>query len=259
MHELLKRRRTLRTGTAEKTEISKQIQKHVRRMRREKQHEKISGMLSEFRDLKYIPRIKTVQKKKLIVQMKDNNGELQTDRKAIADIFADFYEELYASREQAEALEVPQMTPVPPFTMRELIEGLKTLKSKKCADTAGVRAEMLKKGGEHLSEKLLELYNVILSGTMQPPTSWRHSVISVIYKSGNAKEPQNYRPICIIPVLYKLFSKLMYKRLYPILDQAQCKDQAGFRNKFSTIDHMFVFTMLHESRRSSTLTHEWQR
>ena len=105
---------------------------------------------------------------------------------------------------------------------------------------------MLKKGGEHLLEKLLELYSVILSGTMQPPTSWRHSVISVIYKSGNAKEPQNYRPICIIPVLYKLFSKLMNKRLYLILDQAQCKDQAGFRNKFSTIDHMFVFTMLHE-------------
>ena len=133
-----------------------------------------------------------------------------------------------------------------PILQPDIAQGLKTLKSKKCADTAGIRAEMLKTGGEHLLEKLLELYNVILSGSMQPPASWRHSVISVIYKSGNATEPQNYRPICIIPVLYKLFSKLMYKRLYPILDQAQCKDQAGFRHKFNTVDHMFVFTMLHE-------------
>ena len=46
--------------------------------------------------------------------------------------------------------------------------------------------------------------------------------------------------------LVQLFSKLMYKRLYPILDKAQCKDQAGFRNKYSTVDHMFVFTMLQE-------------
>jgi hypothetical protein len=58
--------------------------------------------------------------------------------------------------------------------------------------------------------------------------------------------PQNYRPICIIPLLYKLFSKLLYKRLYPILDKAQCADQAGFRNKFSTVDHMFVCTMVYE-------------
>ena len=207
---------------------------------------KISETLAEFRDLKHIPRIKTVQRKKLIVQMRDKSGEIQTDRKAIADIFAVFYEELYASREQAGALEVSQTTPVPPFTLQELTGALKTLKSKKCADTAGIRAEMLMKGGGHLLAKLLELYNAILCGTMQPPASWRHSVISVIYKSGNSTEPGNYRPICIIPVLYKLFSKLMYKRLYPILDQAQCKDQAGFRNKFGTVDHMFVFTMLHE-------------
>ena len=253
LRELLKQRRAQKTGTVEKTEISKQIQKHVRRIRREKQHEKISETLAEFRDLKHIPRVKTMQRKKLIVQMRDDNGELQTDRKAIADIFADFYEQLYASREHIEGLEVTQTSPVPPFTLRELTECLKTLKSRKCADTAGIRAEMLKKGGEHLLKKLLEVYNVILHGNTQPPSSWRQSVISVIYKSGNAAEPQNYRPICIIPVLYKLFSKLMYKRLYPILDRAQCKDQAGFRNKFGTVDHMFVLTMLHEKSQEFNL------
>ena len=71
-------------------------------------------------------------------------------------------------------------------------------------------------------------------------------MINVLYKSGDPTLPQNYRPICIIPLLYKLFSKLLYSRLYPILDAAQCPDQAGFRNKYSTVDHMFVFGMLHE-------------
>ena len=47
-------------------------------------------------------------------------------------------------------------------------------------------------------------------------------------------------------MLYKLFSKLLYRRLYPILDAAQSRDQAGFRSNYSTIDHMFVFTMLQE-------------
>jgi len=246
LQALLERRRTLGIGTPEKTEISKQIQKIVRKIRRDKQHEKISETLAQFKDLKRIPTIKTVQKKKLIVQMRDKNGQLQTDRKTIADIFADFYEELYALQDRTETAEPVQGAQVPPFTLRELTEAVKTLKTKKCADTAGIRAEMLKKGGEHLLGKLLELYNVILSGNMQPPVSWKHSVISVIHKSGDVAQPQNYRPICIIPVLYKLFSKLMYKRLYPILDKAQCKDQAGFRNKYSTVDHMFVFAMLQE-------------
>ena len=246
LRELLERRRTLGIGTSEKAETSKQIQKIVRKTRREKQHGKISEILAQFRDLKRIPRIKTVQKRKLIVQMTDKNGRLQTDRKTIADIFADFYEELYTSHDQAKTADPVQIAQVPPFTLRELIEAVKTLKTKKCADTAGIRAEMLKKGGEHLLTRLLELYNVILSGSMQPPVSWKHSVISVIHKSGDATQPQNYRPICIIPVLYKLFSKLMYRRLYPILDKAQCKDQAGFRNAYSTADHMFVFAMLQE-------------
>ena len=243
---LLERRRTLGTGTAEKTEISKQIQRHLRKSRRKKQHEKISETLREFRDIRRILNIKTVQKKKLIVQMADSAGSLRTDRKAIADIFADFYEVLYSSHHEAETIGIMHTDPVPPFTMAELTDALKRLKNRKCADTAGIRAEMLKMGGEYLLTKLLELYNMILTGNMQPPSSWKHSVISVIYKSGDATQPQNYRPICIIPVLYKVFAKLMYKRLYPILDKAQCRDQAGFRNKYSTVDHLFVFTMLQE-------------
>ena len=172
-----------------------------------------------------------MRKKKLIVQMIDKNGQLQTDRKNIADIFAEFYEDLYASREESETLDPILVSQVPPFTLKELTDAVKSLRSKKCADTAGIRAEMLKVGGEHLLSKLLELYNMILSGSTQPPVSWKHSVISIIHKSGDVMQPQNYRPICIIPVLYKLFSKLMYKTLYPIVDKAQCRDQAGFRNK----------------------------
>ena len=80
----------------------------------------------------------------------------------------------------------------------------------------------------------------------KPFNSNRRKLLRNPAKSGDSMLPQNYRPICIIPLLYKLFSKLLYKRLYPILDKAQCADQAGFRNKFSTIDHMFVCTMVFE-------------
>ena len=244
--QLIERRRTMKTGTAEKTEISKLIQKRIRRVKREIQHEKVAQTLREFRDLKRIPRIKTVKKRNFIVQMVDRDGNHQTDRKTIADIFAQFYEELYSSAQQALATDTSERTVPTLFTLSELSQALKSLKRNRCADRNGIRAEMLKEGGKHLLEKLLELYNAILTGDMEPPASWKHSVISVIHKSGDTMQPKNYRPISIIPMLYKLFSKLMYKRLYPILDAAQCRDQAGFRNGYSTVDHMFVFSMLQQ-------------
>jgi len=168
---------------------------------------------------------------------------------SIANIFATFYEELYSKHDVEETHEDTRQVNgdrVPAFTDNELVKALKTLKNGKCKDTVGVRAEMLKNTGNNMRKVLLDLFNSILQGTLDTPKSWKRSVITVLYKSGDPTEPKNYRPICIIPLLYKLFSKLLYSRLYPILEQAQCPDQAGFRHGYSTVDHLFVFKMLQE-------------
>ena len=78
------------------------------------------------------------------------------------------------------------------------------------------------------------------------------TTISVIFKSGDSQLPSNYRPIAIIPLLYKLFARLLYNRLEPLLDNHQTPDQAGFRHDYSTDDHLFTSTILHER------SHEWQ-
>ena len=58
--------------------------------------------------------------------------------------------------------------------------------------------------------------------------------------------PENYRPICIIPILYKLFSKVVCGRIKKILFKEQSCDQAGFREGFSCDDHLFTVTLLAE-------------
>ena len=40
--------------------------------------------------------------------------------------------------------------------------------------------------------------------------------MKVIYKKGLVEEVGNYRPICILPALYKLFSTIIYNRLYSL-------------------------------------------
>ena len=245
---LMERRKALPGDSTERKELSKQIQREIRRERRAKQHQQIGETLEKFENLKSIPRIKTVKKRTLIVKMVNKDGKMESDRISIANIFADFYEQLYASRNasQANVAYDDRSETIDPFTRGELVKSIKDLNSNRCADARGVKAEMLKYGGAKLVDVMLDLFNKVLLEKDEPPAAWKHSVISVIFKSGDPTLPQNYRPICIIPLLYKLFSKLLYRRLYPILDRAQCNDQAGFRHKFSTVDHMFTFTILQE-------------
>ena len=135
--------------------------------------------------------------------------------------------------------------------MKELDHAIAALKAGRCKDGSGIVAEMIKEGGPKVREVLLDLYNEVLQKNAKPPTSWREVAIKVLYKSGDPQQPQNYRPIAIIPILYKLFSKLLYNRLEPILDVCQSEDQAGFRKKFSTDDHLMTMTLIQE------FAHEW--
>ena len=105
---------------------------------------------------------------------------------------------------------------------------------------------MIKTGGPTLQYHLLRLYNDIILPHAEPPPHWKQTTITIIHKSGDVKLPQNYRPIAIIPLLYKLFSRLLYNRLETRLDHHQCPDQAGFRHNYSTEDHLYTTTLLFE-------------
>ena len=70
--------------------------------------------------------------------------------------------------------------------------------------------------------------------------------IKVIYKKGDVEDVSNYRPICSLPAMYKLFSTILYGRLYPMLDQSQAEDQAGFRKSYQTTDHLATYRMLEQ-------------
>ena len=45
--------------------------------------------------------------------------------------------------------------------------------------------------------------------------------------NSDAKQPKNYRPIAILLILYKLFSKVLCTRMQDTLIKAQSVDQAG--------------------------------
>ncbi|KAE9412568.1 hypothetical protein Angca_009450, partial [Angiostrongylus cantonensis] len=67
---------------------------------------------------------------------------------------------------------------------------------------------------------------------------WRTSRIVIPPKKGDGKDLRNYRPICLLNVLYKPFTKIILSRMSRTLDEAQPVEQAGFRKGFCCMDHI---------------------
>eukprot|EP00973_Karenia_brevis_P077480 10764700-Karenia_brevis.AAC.1 len=74
--------------------------------------------------------------------MRDKDGAEHTSRQKIADVFADFYEELYDQGPvQYENLLGAGPAAVPPFTIEEIKAEIKEMKRGKARDRSGIAEE----------------------------------------------------------------------------------------------------------------------
>ena len=86
-----------------------------------------------------------------------------------------------------------------------------------------------------LSSPLAIIFNTsISSGTF--PDKLKTSKITPIFKAGEDKDPDNYRPISILSVFNRIFEKLMYNRLIQFIEHNKLLKNAqyGFRTGHST-------------------------
>jgi len=188
--------------------------------------------------------------------MLTSSGETVCEKNAIAEAFAAFYEDLYRSRIEEEADlndSANERNPLPPFTLEELTSALKYLKRGKARDDSGIFGEFIKDSTGILQQMVLDVFNDIILFKAPPPAAWKASRLTVIFKKGDASLPDNYRPISILPILYKLFSRMFCERLSLYLMPLQSVDQAAYRATFSTCDHLFVVTQLIEKTREFNL------
>ena len=68
------------------------------------------------------------------------------------------------------------------------------------------------------------------------PEQWKQALITPLYKSGNATDYDNYRPISVLPTLGKLLERLVHGQSTNYLKTRNllCEEQSGFREGRST-------------------------
>lgn len=254
LQELIAKRRSLDPGPGmrqRRLEVSKLIQKHIKMTLRQDKKQQIAKALDEFKGLKHLGSIRSSGRKQLLRSAFDKNGLLQHGRQEIVDVFADFYGDLYAAQKVgATAEESWRSGPcdaVPEFTMEEIRQELKQMSKNKAADSTGLVIEMLQEGSDLLMQTILDIFNQLLKPAPETPTAWKESRVIVLFKKGDPRQADNYRPITLLSIMYKLFSRMLNKRMKHVLDAAQPPDQAGFREGFGVEDHLFTMALLIEA------------
>ena len=68
------------------------------------------------------------------------------------------------------------------------------------------------------------------------PNAWKRARVSPIFKEGRRTDPNNYRPISVLPVVSKLIERVVFNQLYEYLNNNNLltESQSGFRPMFST-------------------------
>ncbi len=169
-----------------------------------------------------------------------------------ADLFAEYFKTVFRPYPSAvlrdddrEVLTTPVLpgllpTPLKNFTKKEIQATINNLRPNKSPGFDLITGTVLKQLPKAGLQAITLLFNSILH-TRHFPGQWKVSQIIPILKPGEPPEVvTSYRPISLLPVLSKLFEKLLVTRINPLLHAKQIipDHQFGFRRKHVTTEQV---------------------
>ena len=117
------------------------------------------------------------------------------------------------------------------------------LSKKKAIGLDGISSQFIKISAPVIVASITEILNCsILTGIF--PDEWKAARVTPVFKSGSPSDVNNYRPISIIPMIAKIFEKIIYDQLYKYLsvNNLLSNCQSGFRALHSTVTSLLNST-----------------
>ena len=101
----------------------------------------------------------------------------------------------------------------------------------------------LKDGAEVLATPISQLCNLSIL-TSSFPDNCKTAKLLPLYKKGCKTDPQNYRPISLLPLISKVIEKVVHNQTQTFLDENNIlyNSQSGFRKKYSTDSCLALLT-----------------
>lgn len=191
---------------------------------------------------------KTNYEKKLIREVKLENGDRVSEPKQIEKELEKFYSNMYTSKNLksesqgenksfesfVEGIEIPQLNVDEQdslehdFTFEELKEAVSSFSDNKTPGEDGFTKEFYESFYDLIWRDLLNSYNAAFQGGSLS-ISQRRGIITLIPKAdGDLSELSNWRPISLLNIDYKILTKALAKRIEKYLPKLIDSDQTGF-------------------------------
>ena len=120
---------------------------------------------------------------------------------------------------------------------------IQSLPLNKASGLDGISAKLLKEAGPIVSASLTYIINRSLT-TGIFPNDWKVARVTPIYKDDIKTNPNNYRPISVLPIVSKLIERIVFNQLYAFLMRHDllADAQSGFRPCHSTLTALLGIT-----------------
>ena len=117
-----------------------------------------------------------------------------------------------------------------PISPQKLFKAMGKFKTSKSFGLDLISSYFLKIGMPILASPLSQLFNLSMSQGLFPD-SWKIARVAPIHKTGPTDDQSNYRPISVLPVVSRLFEKLVFDQMYTFLNDNKLlySKQLGFR------------------------------
>ena len=176
----------------------------------------------------------------------DENGNIITDQKKVADKFNKFYtsiaKKLVAelgkpSTKYQDYLKNPNehsiyLNETDPEEVAALIRKFDITKA---GDIYGISPQLVKIGGDSFAHNLSLIFNKSLTSGVFPHLL-KVAIVITIHKGDSKMVAANYRPISLLPIFGKLYEKIIFSRLISFIDKYKIlfNRQYGFQKDKST-------------------------
>jgi hypothetical protein len=168
-------------------------------------------------------------------------GELLTSTGDVVGRWKEYFEDLLnptvtSSDEEAEAGDSEADSPI---TQAEVTEVVRKLLGGKAPGVDEIRPEYLKSLDVVGLSWLTRLCNIAWQlGTV--PLEWQTGVVVPLFKKGDRRVCSNYRGITLLSLPGKVYSRVLERRIRPIVEPRIQEEQCGFRPGRGTLDQLYT-------------------
>lgn len=180
--------------------------------------------------------------KDYIKQIRHNN-ELITHPREIAESFNEYYIDQISKRSQQNVTNTPMKIPFNPNSLflkptspLEVYQIIKNLKNTNSTGYDNICTKVIKYVADLIAPILSCIINLSIEQGVYPE-KLKTSIIRPLFKKQDRENMSFYRPVALIPILSKVFEKVIYNSIYQYFEKKKlfAEEQKGFR-KSKTID-----------------------